>query len=179
MLKNTLLALLGLITFLLSSCGPARFVEPLRKGENALGIDLGGPIVKIPGVATTPIPFSSITYGRGITNKLTLHGSWYSTAAVFGVAQVGAGATYRAWKSKNQKHGASAMLGFNTAMDVFENNFRFWPQLDAHYYFKYNYRSLNQDDLLNSGGRPQANLLYVGIGAMGGILFLIEFWRMK
>lgn len=164
MFKNILLILTGLLTFIICSCGPARFVEPLKKGQNAVGIDLGGPLVRIPGVATTPIPFSSLTYGRGITNKLTLHGSWYTTAAVFGVAQIGAGATYRVLKSKNQKHGASAMLGFNTAMDVFENNVKFWPQLDAHYYFKYNYKSLSQDDLLNKGGKSQANLLYAGIG---------------
>lgn len=153
-----------LLVFLISSCGPARFVEPLAKSENAIAFDLGGPIVSVPDVATTPLPFSSLTYGRGISNKLTLHGSWYTTAAVFGVAQIGAGATYGVWKSQKQKHGVSTMLGFNTAVDVFESNFKFWPQLDAHYYYKYNLRSLKQDDLLNKGGRPAANLLYIGIG---------------
>lgn len=165
MYSRNYLLFIGIIALMLSACGPARFVEPLSKNENAIGIDLGGPMVKVPGIATMPIPFSSITYGRGVSNKLTIHGSWYTTAAVFGVAQIGGGATYGAWKSKNQKHGASAMLGFNTAIDVFENNFKFWPQLDAHYYFKYNFRSLTQDDLLNKGGRPSANMLYVGIGS--------------
>jgi hypothetical protein len=159
-----IIALSAFMFLLLNSCGPTRFVEPLARKQNAIGFDLGGPLVKVPGVATTPLPFSSLTYGRGITNQLTLHGSWYTTAAVFGVAQIGAGGTYGFWKSNNQKHGASAMLGFNTAMDVFENNFKFWPQLDAHYYFKYNFRSLSQDDLLNKGGKPQANMIYAGIG---------------
>jgi len=164
MKKTDFFLLLFLLIFLLGSCGPARFVEPLAKNENAIAVDLGGPLVNVPGLATIPIPFSSITYGRGISNSLTVHGSWYTTSAVFGVAQVGGGATYRFWKSKNLKHGVTGMIGFNTAVDVFENNFKFWPQLDGHYYFKYNHRSLTQDDLLNKGGRPAANLLYAGIG---------------
>lgn len=154
----------SVLIFLLSSCGPARFVEPLARNENAIAVDLGGPLVKIPEVATTPIPFTSITYGRGITNRLTLHGSWYSTAAIFGVAQVAAGANYGFWRSKNQKHGVSGMVGFNTAIDFFEYNFKLWTQLDAHYYWKYNLKNITQSDLLNGGPSP-ANLLYVGIGS--------------
>jgi len=113
-----------LTLFILSSCGPARFVEPLKRYQSAIAVDVGGPIVKVPGVATTPLPFSSITYGRGLTNRLTVHGSWFTTAAIFGVAQIGAGATYGVWKSKRNKHGVSTMLGFNSAFDVFENNFK-------------------------------------------------------
>lgn len=164
MKSNTSYWLLLLVSLLITACGPARFVEPLKRYENAVAVDVGGPIVNVPDVATTPLPFTAITYGRGLSNRLTLHGSWYSTAAVFGVAQVGAGATYGLWKSQKGKHGASAMLGFNSALDVFENNFKFWPQLDAHYYFKYNHQSLKQEDLLVSGGRSQSNLLYIGIG---------------
>lgn len=154
---------LGLVALLLSSCGPARFVEPLKKNENAIGIDLGGPLVTIPGVATMPIPFTSVTYGRGVSNNLTLSGSWYSTAALFGVAQISTGATYRFWNSKNNKNGISGMVGFNTAVDFPTKNFKFWPQLDAHYYWKYNERPMQQDDLLN-GGKPPSNLFYVGFG---------------
>lgn len=164
-MKNTFLFLFFTVFLLfLNSCGPARFVEPLAPRENAIAVDVGGPLVDIPGVSTLPMPFTSITYGRGVTNKLTLHGSWYSTAAIFGVAQVGAGANYGFWKSENKKHGFSGMLGFNTAFDFFENNFKLWPQLDAHYYWKYNLKSMTQSDLLDGGPSP-ANLLYAGIGS--------------
>lgn len=158
------ISLLSAILISLSSCGPARFVEPLKRNQNAIAVDIGGPIVSIPDVASIPLPFTSITYGRGVSDKLTMHGSWYTTAAVFGVAQVGAGATYGIWKSEKMKHGVSTMLGFNTAVDVFENNFKFWPQLDAHYYFKYNQKSLRQEDLLTGKGQSVPNLLYVGVG---------------
>lgn len=152
-----------LIAVLMASCGPARFVEPLERKQNAISVDLGGPVVEVPGVATTPLPFSSITYGRGLSHRLTLHGSWYTTAAVFGVAQIGGGATYGLWKSENEKHGFTSMLGFTSAFDVFENNFKFWPQLDAHYFLKYDLKKLKQDDLLTNG-RSVANMLYFGVG---------------
>ncbi|MCO5269218.1 MAG: hypothetical protein M9897_10015 [Brumimicrobium sp.] len=154
-----ILFVLGLI---FSSCGSSKLVEPLRKNENAIAVELGGPLIKIPGSITAPLPFTSIMYGRGITNDLTLHGSWYSTASVFGIAQIDLGATYGFWKSKDEKHGFSGMLGFNTALDVYETkSFKFWPQLNAHYYLKYNFKQQTQDELLTNGSK-RANLFYVG-----------------
>lgn len=121
-------------------------------------------MVNVPGIATLPLPFSSITYGRGITENITAYGSWFPTAAVFGVLQLDGGATYGVWQSKNIKHGVSTTAGFNFAVDRFESNARFWPQLDAHYYWKYNARAQQQDDLLIKGGTPRGNLLYAGVG---------------
>lgn len=146
----------------LTSCGPTRFVEPLHRNENAVAVDLGGPLVKVPGIATLPLPFSSITYGRGITDKLTLHGTWYTTAAFYGDAQFEAGATYGFWKNKRGNQGVSGMLGFNMITDVFEHNFKFWPRLDAHYYWKYNDRPTQQSDMFGKG-KPVPNLLYFGV----------------
>ncbi|MEX1190939.1 MAG: hypothetical protein WEA99_03130 [Brumimicrobium sp.] len=156
--------ILLVFTSVVTSCGPSRFVEPLNKSENAVSVSLGGPLANIPGVATIPMPFTSIGYGRGVTDNITAFGSWYSTAAVFGVVQFDAGATVGLWKSKNKKHGFSGTGGFNFATDRFEWNTSFWPQLDANYYWKYNHRSQTQDDLLTKGGVPKSNLLYAGIG---------------
>lgn len=160
------LLFIGIIAsiFCLSSCGPTRFVEPLQRNENALAVDLGGPLVKIPGMATIPLPFTAITYGRGITDKLTLHGTWYTTAAFLGDIQLEAGATYGLWKSKYGNNGVSGMIGFNTVMDVYQKNFRFWPRLDVHYYWKYNYRATRQSDMFGKG-KPVPERLYVGIGS--------------
>lgn len=149
---------------LITSCGPSRFVEPLEKGENAISASLGGPLANVPGVATIPMPFTSIGYGRGITNNITAFGSWYSTAAVFGVAQFDAGATVRLLEGPKQKHGVSVTPAFNAALDFYANNFKIWPKLDANYYWKYNNRQQTQDDLLTKGGTPKANLFYAGLG---------------
>lgn len=153
-----------LMVFFLASCGSAKFVEPLKRNENAVSVELGGPLIKIPNSIVAPIPFTSISYGRGLTDELTLHGSWYSTAAVFGVAQIDLGATYGFWKSDNNKHGFSGMLGFNTAYDGYAKNFKLWPQLNAHYYFKYNLKPMQQDDLLTNSMKT-SNLFYAGISS--------------
>ena len=162
-MRNLVYAAL-IIGYILQSCGPSRFVEPLNKGENAVSATLGGPLTKVPGVATIPMPFTSLTYGRGITNNITVFGSWYSTAAIFGTIQFDAGATMRIIESKDHKHGLSGMAGFNIATDRWEWNTKIWPQLDVNYYWKYNLRGQTQDDLLTKGGTPRANLLYAGIG---------------
>lgn len=159
--RKILLALGGVI---LVGCGPSRFVEPLEQGENAISASLGGPMANIPGVATIPIPFTSIGYGRGVTSNITAFGSWYTTAAAFGVAQFDGGATIRLIESPKQKHGLSVTPAFNTALDFYAKEFKFWPKLDANYYWRYNHRQQTQDDLLTEGGRPKANLFYTGIG---------------
>ena len=149
---------------IISSCGPSRFVEPLKKGENAVSASLGGPMTNVPGIATIPLPFTSIGYGRGVTKKVTVFGSWYSTAAVFGLAQFDVGATVGLFQSQNNKHGISITPAFNTALDFYASNYKLWPQLDANYYWKYNHRQQVQDDLLTRGGST-ANLFYAGIGS--------------
>lgn len=161
LVRRTLIVLL--LAFM-AGCGPARFVEPLEKGENAVHATLGGPLATVPSVATLPLPFTSVGYGRGLTPNITAFGSWYTTAAAFGVAQFDAGATVRLLEWPSEKHGISITPGFNAAFDLYEGNSRFWPQLDAHYYWRYNNRQQEQDDLLINGGKPKANMLYAGIG---------------
>ena len=102
----------GFITFIffgiiLVSCSPSRHVVPLKKREQAIAISVGGPIVNIPGIATMPVPLSSITYGRGLTNNTTVFGTWHTTAAVYGVAQFDIGATHSLWRKDNDKMGIS------------------------------------------------------------------------
>lgn len=149
---------------LLSACGPSRFVVPLEKGEQAVSLSLGGPVVNVPGVATLPLPMTSVTYGKGVKKGLTLYGSWFTTAAIFGTLQFDAGATKNLWEAKQKKHGVATSVGFNFATDVFEWNSVLWPQLDVNYYWRYNHRGQIQDDLL-TGGVPKSNYLYAGIGS--------------
>lgn len=147
-----------------SSCGPSRFVDPLRRGENAVSLSFGGPLVNVPGIATIPLPFTSLTYGRGVTSQTTVYGSWFSTAAIFGLLQLEAGATHRIWKNEENTKGISVSPGFNFGIDRFEKNAKLWPQLDANYYWKYNWRQQTQDDLLINGSK-KANMLYAGLGS--------------
>jgi hypothetical protein len=163
-MKNKLFILIFAGALVIQSCGPSRFVDPLRKGENAVAASFGGPMVNVPGIATIPLPFTSLTYGRGVTSDLTVYGSWFSTAAIFGTGQFEVGGTYRVWSADENKKGISVSGGFNFGMDRFEKNAKLWPQLDANYYWKYNWRPQTQDDLLVNGSK-KANMLYAGLGS--------------
>ena len=160
-MKYVLAFLIGIIT--LSACGPSRFVVPLDKGEQAVAVSVGGPVVNVPGIASIPLPMSSVTYGKGVQDGMTFYGSWFTTAALFGTFQFDAGMTKRLWEAKRKKHGVTTSVGLNFAADIFEWNTKFWPQVDFNYYWKYNYRDQIQDDLL-TGGTPKANFAYAGIG---------------
>jgi hypothetical protein len=152
------------VSAVLVSCGPTRFVEPLRKGQNAISATAGGPIINVPGVATLPLPMSSITYGRGVTNDITVYGSYFLTAAVFGTLQFDVGTSIRLIEHSENNWGVSAAPAINFAFDRFENNAKLWPQLDANFYWKYNARSMRQDDLLTKTV-AKANNLYAGFGS--------------
>jgi hypothetical protein len=119
--------------FCLFSCAPTQFVVPLEKGEHAVNASLGGPLVDIPGIATIPIPFTSLGYGYGLTEKSTISGALYPTAALYGNFQLSAGYTRELWK-KNRMN-ISAKAGFDYMIDVYEKNQRIWPQLDANFSF--------------------------------------------
>lgn len=159
--KNVLFFFLAL-NFI--SCGPSRFVTPLEQGEKALGVSLGGPIINIPGLATIPIPMSSITYGQGRSDDLTLYGSWFTTAAVFGTLQMELGGTYRIWEHEDKNYGFSVSPAANFALDFFEFNSKLWPQLDANFYWWYNHRFLTQEDVV-LGKQHFPNLVYAGLGS--------------
>lgn len=154
-----------LLITLCFSCGPSRHVVPLRKREQAVSVSLGGPVVKVPGVAILPVPFSSVTYGRGLTNNTTVYGTWFSTAAVFGVAQFDIGVTQSLWRKEGDVMGISATPAINFARDVFEKNSKLWPQLDANFYWKYQKKFFSQDDVVMGRNTDIRNFVYGGFGS--------------
>lgn len=131
---RTLLFILISLAFLWS-CAPARFVEPLKKGEQVLSGHFGGPVAKIPGIGAIPIPFSSIGYGRGLSDQTTVFGNLHLTSLAFGVGQFELGASQKIWSS--DRMGVSSQLNTNLLFDFYTGANRIWPQLDANYYYKY------------------------------------------
>ncbi len=141
------------------SCAPSRFVKPLAHKEHAVSASFGGALTNIPGVAIIPIPNTSIGYGYGLKPKTTVYGSWYSTAALFGVFQIDAGFTQSIWTDTLKKMGISVSPAVNFIVDVFEKNARVWPQLDANYYF--DYRTIKSKDK-NGDEKLKTNNFYIG-----------------
>jgi len=122
-----------LLLFLFQNCAPTRFVKPLAKNENAVAANLGGPLIRF-GNAVMPIPFTSIMYGRGITNSTTAFGSVHTTALLFGNFQTDIGVCQRVYKHDSLKFGITVNPALNMVFDKWNKNFRAWPQLDVNVY---------------------------------------------
>ncbi|MFA7272829.1 MAG: hypothetical protein WC044_03120 [Crocinitomicaceae bacterium] len=121
--------------FILFSCAPSIYVQPLKKGESAVSASLGGPLINIPNVATLPIPNTTVSYGYGVNEKNTVHASLYPTSAIYGVFQLNGGWTREIWKQR--RWGASGEASFDYLVDTYEKNHRFYPQLSGNIYFNY------------------------------------------
>ena len=133
MIKSFFALFVFLVT--LFSCAPARYVKPMDKGQHALQVNLGGPIAKVPGIGVIPMPLTTVGYGYGLKEHLTLFGNLHTTSLLFGVGQVDVGAVYRCWSRKTM--GITLQPTLNVALDFYTGSNRFWPQLDANYYWDY------------------------------------------
>jgi hypothetical protein len=135
MIKKHLFYITTLIV--LFSCASSRFVEPLKKGEQAVAFDVGGPLIEF-GDLIIPIPLTSLVYGRGIDSNLTVFGSLHITALLFSNIQSDFGATYRFYQSNNKFIPAfSASANGNFVWDMDDSKVKFWPQLDLNIYWNF------------------------------------------
>lgn len=138
-MKNNYI-LIFVVILILYSCAPSRFVKPLEKDQFAVTGNLGGPLIGFAGT-TIPIPFTSLGAGYGISDHTTAFGNLHTTALAFGVVQVDAGLLHSFVSPKGIIPGISASAAANVMMDVFENNLKFFPQLDANAYWDYGRRN--------------------------------------
>ena len=90
----------------------------MEKGEHAINTSLGGPIVNIPGIASIPIPFTSIGYGYVLTNKSVVSGAFCPTAGIYGNFQLSAGYTHELWKK--EKFNFTGKIWFDCMLDTYE-----------------------------------------------------------
>jgi hypothetical protein len=117
----------------ITACAPVRLVKPLEKGQKAIGANLGGPLINFAG-APIPLPYTSAFLAKGITEKTSVFGGVHLTALAFGVAQIELGACRQIWVNPTRNIGVSINPALHIAVDKWEWNTRFWPQLDAQFY---------------------------------------------
>lgn len=130
------LFLLVCASFLIISCAPTRFVQPLEKGQHSIGFDIGGPLIEFSG-STIPVPLSNINYGYGLNENLTLFGSLHSTSLAFGNIQTDIGATYKFWDQNKYIPNVSIMPALNFVTNINEGQPKLWPQLDINAYWQH------------------------------------------
>jgi hypothetical protein len=125
------------ILLILASCASSRFVEPLKKGEQAIAFDIGGPTIGFGGTVI-PIPLSSVVYAKGIDTNITVFGSLHLTSLLFGNVQTDLGATFKFYKSKKSFiPSLSSSVNGNAIYDIYDSKFKFWPQLDLNAFWNF------------------------------------------
>ncbi|MBA3682410.1 MAG: hypothetical protein H0W73_14800 [Bacteroidetes bacterium] len=122
--------------FLFHNCAPSRFVKPLAKKQQAAAFSFGGPLIKFSG-APIPIPFTTLAYGYGVTDKVTTFASIHTTSLLFGNLQSDIGGTFKLFEKEN-KFGISASPALQIAYN-FRNKtgFKIWPSADLNTYFHF------------------------------------------
>lgn len=142
-------------------CSSTKFYEPLNKGEQVLTSHFGGPIATVPGIGSIPLPFTSIGYANGVTDRLTAFGSIYPTSLLFGVGQLDLGVNFGLWESSLKNQGLSITPALNTLVDLYTGTNRFWPQLDVNFYS--NYMTWKTFDEFGKLSTIKKNGYYVGL----------------
>lgn len=135
MMKNWLFLFVLCVFF---SCSPGRYIQPLKKKQQAVNLSLGGPLIKY-GNATIPVPFLVANYGYGVDSNLTTFGSVNITSALFGNLQLELGATLQLLSPKRYTIGLSVTP---TANIIYRNkqSFKFYPEIAVNAFYPYGKR---------------------------------------
>jgi hypothetical protein len=120
------------MSMLFTQCAPSRMVKPLAEKQHAVTANLGGPLIGFAGTVI-PIPFTALGYGYGLRANTTVFGNVHTTSLLYGVVQTDLGIcqNFKTWENGLA---ISGNLVANVAIDKWQRNFRFWPQLDVNVY---------------------------------------------
>jgi hypothetical protein len=131
--KIVVVGLVLVVSVAFHNCAPARYVKPLAKNEQAAGFSFGGPIIGYAGAAI-PLPFTTLSYARGINNELTAFAGLHTTSLAFGNFQTDLGITYGFWKKENMGLSGSIAAQFATGIGKAKST-RLWPSADLNFYY--------------------------------------------
>ncbi|HTW91721.1 MAG TPA: hypothetical protein VMH22_08435 [bacterium] len=77
----------------LCGCGTAAAYWPLRRGQSALALEAGGPVVNLSG-AQLPVPYPVARFRYGVTDRFNVNVGAHLLMPAFGVAGFDGGASY-------------------------------------------------------------------------------------
>jgi hypothetical protein len=115
---------------LVNSCAPTRAVLPLCYKENRVSASLGGPIIHY-GKAITPVPYTSITYSRGLSDTTTIFASIHPTAALYGNLQMEIGFNRYIINNDSAKYAVTIAPSLNYLKKDSIN--KVYPQIDVNF----------------------------------------------
>lgn len=132
-LRILLFFCLATFTLLFERCAPSRYVKPLAKKQSAVGFSYGGAFIKYKN-APIPLPFTTLGYAYGISNRVTGYANVHFTSALFGNSQLDLGATVSFYE-KPSSFGITASPALQIAYNVRnKTGFHLWPSIDFNFY---------------------------------------------
>ncbi len=147
-------------------CAPVRQIKPLPMGVVETRASLGGPLIHFGG-AVIPIPFTSVGIDYGVRRHLTLGGTIYPTAWLFGAFQMDMHALYALYvPSATQSRGmpgVSLGAAINYTVERWAWRQGIWPEIDFNCWWQLGKRTLAYGGIGNwfelrskrSHGQPQ------------------------
>lgn len=118
------------------SCSTARFVEPLKAKEIAVGINVGGPIIDFAG-ATIPIPLSAAFVGYGVTENHTAFGALHLTSLLYKTVQIEVGTRSSLYRSEGWIPSVSGLVALHTNVSLRDGQYRVFPEVNLTPYWNY------------------------------------------
>jgi len=115
---------------LLDACAPTRAVMPLCYKENRVTASIGGPIIHY-GKAITPVPYTTITYSRGLSDTTTVFASIHPTSALYGNLQMEVGFNRYIINNDSAKYAVTIAPSLNYLKRDSIN--RLYPQIDVNF----------------------------------------------
>ncbi|MFO7676466.1 MAG: hypothetical protein R6X12_09150 [bacterium] len=109
-------------------CGTMTAVRPLRAGESAAALSLGGPVARVAGF-DIPLPYVTARYRYGASDRLGLSAGWHVTPAVLGVASFDAAMSYVLLDQRGFLPAAGVAVGVTAHIEPAGPS-RLFPNLD-------------------------------------------------
>ncbi len=127
---------LSIISIIIAGCSTQRIIKPLKKNQQQFAFSGGGPLFQFAGTVI-PMPLSSVSYAKGLTDSITLYTGLQLTNLVYKNLHLDIGGTYGLLKPKGWTPGITLNAGINVLSDFREYNIKVFPQLDANAYWDY------------------------------------------
>lgn len=125
-----------ILASLFQNCAPSRYVKPLAKKQSAALFSFGGELIKYSNTPI-PIPFTTMGYAYGLTDRITVYANLNSTSALFSNLQTDIGATILLYEKTN-KFGFTVSPALQSAFNLRnKTGFRVWPSIDLNYFLHF------------------------------------------
>ncbi|HOM65761.1 MAG TPA: hypothetical protein PLI27_02620 [Ignavibacteriales bacterium] len=125
-----------IISLLLVSCSNSLLITPIEKDKHHIGINFGGPIVKVKKV-NLPIPLSSVSHFYGIDTNLTLVNNLQIISAIFRTFHYESGLLFNIYDNYSSPIKISLMPYFSLMTNFNLPDTKIYPACNINFYHSF------------------------------------------